>query len=274
MPYNAFISYSHNADSGLAAALQSALHSFARPWYKLRALHIFRDETNLAVNPGLWSSIREALDQSLYFILLASPEAAASPWVAQEAEHWVTKNGTSRALVVLTSGTLKWDHSANCFMSESTSSLPPSILKSFPEEPLFLDLRWARDAGARLRLREPRFHEAVLQLAATLHNRPKDELDGADIRMQRQARLLAASGVIAILLIALFALRQTLRSREETVQNLAARLAANSAKVLADSPDRAREAALLAIEPDPQKAEEQRCDRSEIAGAAREAARR
>jgi WD40 repeat protein len=97
-------------------------------------------------------------------------------------------------------------------------------------------------------LREPRFHEAVLQLAATLHNRPKDELDGADIRMQRQTRLLAVSGAIAIVVIALFALGETLLGRRETLQKLAARLAANSATVLTDSPDRAREAALLAIE--------------------------
>jgi WD40 repeat protein len=248
MAYNAFISYSHTADGTLVAALQSALHSFARPWYKLRALHIFRDQTNLAVNPALWSSIRDALDQSQFFILFASPEAAASPWVAKEAEYWIDKNGTSRVLIVLTEGTLKWDHVAGSFTSEHTNSLPPSLLRSFPEEPLFLDLRWARDCTTRLRMREPRFHEAVLQLAATLHNRPKDELDGADIRIRRQNRLLATSGLIAILLTALFALRQTRLSHKESVQNLAASLASNSAKVLAESPDRAREAALLAIE--------------------------
>jgi WD40 repeat protein len=246
--YNAFISYSHTADGTLAAALQSALHSFARPWYKLRALHVFRDQTNLAVNPALWSSIRDALDQSLFFILFASPEAAASPWVAKEAEYWIGRNGTLRVLIVLTGGTLKWDHLAGSFTFESTNSLPTSLLRSFPEEPLFLDLRWVRDGATRLRMREPRFHEAVLQLAATLHNQPKDELDGTDIRIRRQTRLLAASGLIAILLIALFALRQTGLSHKESVQNLAASLAANSAKVLSDSPDRAREAALLAIE--------------------------
>lgn len=151
-------------------------------------------------------------------------------------------------LLVLTGGTLKWDRSAACFTPEQTNALPASLLRAFPEEPLFLDLRWVRDAAFRLRLREPRFHEAVLQLASALHNRPKDELDGRDIRLQRQTRLLVASGLIAILLIALFALRQTYLSREESIQNLAASLAANSAKVLADNPDRAREAALLAIE--------------------------
>jgi len=248
MAYDAFISYSHTADGRLAAALQSALDSFAKPWYRLRALHIFRDQTNLAVNPALWSSIREALDQSLFFIFLASPEAAVSPWVEKEAEYWVGKNGTSHVLIVLTGGTLEWDHSSVSFTSEHTNALPGSLLRAFPEEPLFLDLRWAREPAAPLRLRAPRFHEAVLQLAATLHNRPKDELDGADIRNQRHTRLIAASGMIAILLASLFAFRQTRVSQQESLQNLAARLAGDSVKVLADRPDRAREAALLAIE--------------------------
>ena len=248
MAYNAFISYSHAADGTLAAAVQSALHSFARPWYKLRALHIFRDETNLAVNPGLWSSIRDALDQSLFFILLASPEAAVSPWVAKEAEYWINRNGTSRVLIVLTAGTLKWDHLAASFTSESTDALPAGFLRAFPEEPLFIDLHSARDGTTHFRMSEPRFHEAVLQLAATLHNRPKDELDGADVRIRRQTRLAAASALIIILLTALFALRQSRLSRTESIENVAATLAANSNKVLADSPDRAPEAALLAIE--------------------------
>jgi WD40 repeat protein len=248
MAYNAFISYSHTADGTLAAAIQSALHSFAKPWYKLRASHIFRDQTNLAVNPALWSSIRDALDQSSFFILLASPEAAASPWVAKEAEYWISKNGPSHVLIVLTGGTLKWDHASASFTAEHTTALPANLLRAFPEEPLFLDVQWARDGATPLRLREPRFHEAVLQLAATLHNRPKDELDSADIRNQRRTRMLAASGLIAILLALLFGFRQTRVSHEETLQNLAARLAANSVKVLADSPDRVPEAALLAIE--------------------------
>ena len=79
--YAAFISYSHAVDGSLAPALQQALHRFAKPWYRLRALRVFRDESTLAVSPGLWSSIEQALAGSRCFILLASPEAAASPWV-------------------------------------------------------------------------------------------------------------------------------------------------------------------------------------------------
>jgi WD40 repeat protein len=247
--YNAFISYSHTADGMLAPGLQSALHRFAKPWYKLRALHIFRDQTNLAVNPALWTSIREALDQSQFFILLASPESAASPWVAKEAEYWIANNGLSHFLLVLTGGELQWDRSGNCFTPGAVCALPPNLLRSFPEEPLYLDLRWARGAK-RLRLGEPRFHEAVLQLASTLRHRPKDELDSADIRFQRHARWLAAAATLVILFAVVTALRQTGVSKQVGQKNLADALAARSAKVLADSPDRAREAALLAIESD------------------------
>ena len=148
----------------------------------------------------------------------------------------------------LPAGTLQWDHLAASFTAEHSNALPPGLLHAFPEEPLFLDLRWTRDGSARLSMREPRFHEAVLQLAATLHNRPKDELDGADIENRRRTRRLVASVVISLLLIALFALYQFRVSHNESVDNLAKTLATSSAKVLADSPDRAREAALLAIE--------------------------
>ncbi len=44
--YDAFISYSHAADSRLAPALQRALQRFAKPWWKLRALNLFRGEAS------------------------------------------------------------------------------------------------------------------------------------------------------------------------------------------------------------------------------------
>lgn len=50
-------------------------------------MRVFRDETSLSANPALWSSIQTALAESEFFILLASPEAAASKWVGQEVEQ-------------------------------------------------------------------------------------------------------------------------------------------------------------------------------------------
>ena len=82
--YDGFISYSHDADDLLAPRLQAGLQRFAKPWWKRRALRIFRDEASLAANPHLWASITEALDESAWFILLLSPEAAESEWVNRE----------------------------------------------------------------------------------------------------------------------------------------------------------------------------------------------
>ena len=86
--YDGFISYSHAADGLLAPRLQSALQRFAKPWWKRRAVRIFRDESSLAANPQLWSSITEALDASNWFILLLSPDAAKSEWVNREIAYW------------------------------------------------------------------------------------------------------------------------------------------------------------------------------------------
>ena len=43
--YDAFVSYSHAADGRLAPALQRGLQSLAKPWYRRRALRVFRRGT-------------------------------------------------------------------------------------------------------------------------------------------------------------------------------------------------------------------------------------
>src|SRR4029453_13283185 len=98
----AFISYNRDADGTVAEALQAALHQFAKPWYRLRALRVFRDDSSLSANPGLWSSVQSALDDSEYLILLASPNAARSMWVDREVEYWLRAKGPERLLIALT----------------------------------------------------------------------------------------------------------------------------------------------------------------------------
>ena len=87
--YGAFISYSHSASREVARGLQKWLQIYAKPWWRWRAVSVFRDETNLAAAPTLWSKITAALDDSGHFILLASPEAARSKWVKRELRHWL-----------------------------------------------------------------------------------------------------------------------------------------------------------------------------------------
>lgn len=78
MLYHAFTSYSHGTDERLAPAIQSCLHRPARPFYRLRALNVFRDKTGLAARPALRSVIGPALQHSAHFILLASPVSHGS----------------------------------------------------------------------------------------------------------------------------------------------------------------------------------------------------
>src|SRR5215471_13707226 len=178
--YRAFISYSHAADGKLAPALQSALHRFARPWYKLRALRVFRDNTNLSISPGLWSSIEQALGQSDYFVLLASPQAVASRWVGNEIQFWLAHREARTLLIVLTDGTLAWNTDTTDIDWSKTTALPSVLSKVFSEEPLYLDLRWAK-TSTDLSLHNPAFRDQIADLASTLHGRPKDELIGEDV---------------------------------------------------------------------------------------------
>ena len=259
--YDAFMSYSHAADGKLAPALQSALHRFARPWNRLRALRIFRDKTNLAVNPTLWSSIQAALDESAHFILLASREAAASPWVAREVEYWLDRHPPERMLIVLTDGTIAWDSASGSLDVQHTDALPPPLVQALSHEPLYLDLRWARD-DVTLSLSHPGFRDAVAQLAAPLHGRSKDELVGDDVRHYRRARRLAwsaASGLAVLAILATLAAiaavqqRDTARAqRAEAVRQsrvaLGRQLAAQSVAMMLQSPDQVTLAALLAVE--------------------------
>ena len=102
--HDAFISYSHAADGQLAPSLQQALQRLAKPWYRTRALRVFRDKTSLSAAPALWPSIEKSLQRCRYFLLLASPEAAQSKWVQQEVQWWLEHRSPETLLIVLTKG--------------------------------------------------------------------------------------------------------------------------------------------------------------------------
>src|SRR3954465_9928778 len=107
--YAAFISYSRAVDLKLAPALQNAIQRLAKPWYRARAVRVFRDDASLSANPGLWGSIVDAMDRSEFFILLASHESAHSTWVTKEVQHWLSIRSAENLLIALTDGELAWN---------------------------------------------------------------------------------------------------------------------------------------------------------------------
>ncbi len=240
--YHAFISYSHAADARLAPALQKGLQRFAKPWYKARALRIFRDDASLSANPDLWESIAQALDESEHYILLASPRAAASEWVAKEAEQWRSTKSSTTLLVALTGGEIVWDGQAGDFDWGRTNALPEQLRGAFKDEPRFIDLRWARDSED-LSLSQPQFRDAIADLAAPLHGRSKDELASEEVIQQRRTVRIAravAGGLFVLAVVAVVAAVLALVARGQAVheQQLASSraLAAESLLSLGDDP--------------------------------------
>src|SRR5215471_5225241 len=247
--YKAFISYSHAADGKLAPALQSGLERFAKAWYRLRALRVFRDKTGLSVTPELWGSIERALVSSEYFVLLASPASAQSKWVRQEVEFWLQHRSTDSLLVVLTDGNIAWDAVQNDFDWSKTDALPEVLARRFKSEPNYLDLRWAR-VDTDVSVRKPKFLDAVAGISSTLRGVPLDDLIGEDISHYRTTRRLLRGAVVVLLIL--------------TISALYAAYVATRARNMAGTLEADRESRLAAL----QKAEDERARQAEAQRAA------
>src|SRR3954447_3456820 len=104
--YAASISNTPAPNKPIAGALQTVVQRLGKPWYRRRALRVFRDDTSLSATPELWSSIEQALAQSRFLILLASPQAAASVWVGKEVAYWLEHKSPGTLMIGVTSGTL------------------------------------------------------------------------------------------------------------------------------------------------------------------------
>jgi len=193
MDFDAFLSYSHGVDTSLATSVQDALQRLGKPWYRRRALRVFRDETGLSANPGLWSSITDAMARSDWLVLMASPDAAGSAWVNREVAHWLVHGDPVHLLVAVVDGSWEWDDAAGDFTDDSTA-VPDALRGVFGEEPRHIDLRWARDESG-LSVRTPRFRDQMAELAAPIYGVTKDELVGSDLREHRRTIRTARAAV-------------------------------------------------------------------------------
>ena len=136
--FAAFISYSHaNAES--AALLQRRLERYRLPpqvaaekGERNRAIgRIFRDREDLAAAPSLTDAIKEALAASDALIVICSPAAKASRWVAEEIALFRQINPGRPVLAALVDG-------------EPADALPEALTDG-GLEPLAADLRKAGD---------------------------------------------------------------------------------------------------------------------------------
>ena len=196
--YDAFISYSHAKDKPIAAALQAAMQKLGKPWYRRRALRVFRDDASLSATPHLWPTIEQALAESRFLIVLASPEAAASPWVAKEVAYWLEHKNAETLLIAITDGRPVWDNAARDFDWSAATPLPPVLAGRLAHEPKWVDLSAYRE-GANPR--DAKFIELAADFAAAIHGIPKDDLLSQEVRQQRRSLTLAWSAAATLVVV-------------------------------------------------------------------------
>jgi WD40 repeat protein len=237
--YDAFVSYSHAKDKPIAAALQSVVQKLGKPWYRRRALRLFRDDTSLSATPSLWPTIERSLGQSRFLILLASSEAATSPWVNKEVAWWFEHKSADTLLIAVTDGALAWDNTLGDFARSDSMPLPlpPAIAGRFASEPKWVDLTAYRE-GANPR--DAKFIELAADFAAAIHDRPKEDLLSEELRQQRRALGLAWSAAAVLLLLALAAGGLGYLARQnERLANEQRRLAQDNERLANEQRDRA-----------------------------------
>jgi WD40 repeat protein len=256
--YDAFVSYSHQDDGDLAPALQVALQRFAKPWYQLRALRVFRDEASLTANPALWASIEQALARSRWFVLLASAGAARSRWVNRELQWWLENRSPERILLVATTPGLRWDQALGDWAADAP--VPAALRGVFTQEPRVADLAGVARADRRLRLPEDR----VADVAAPVRGTTKDELIGDHLRERRRSRRLVSGAVTGLIVLtvaavaaSVLAVGQRNAARDQARVALSRELAARATADLPGNPEEGLSLALRAVRINPDESAEQ-----------------
>ncbi|MEM7077970.1 MAG: toll/interleukin-1 receptor domain-containing protein [Pseudomonadota bacterium] len=160
MRYAGFISYSH-ADSNFAAWLQTRLEHFRVPkgvGERGSIGRIFRDQSDLSAASHLEAILSEQLDQSAYLIVVCSPHAPTSNWVAREIEHFKTLGRADKILTVL----------ADAAPGRELATLPAALRDI---EPLMVDARKRADRNHAVRMLAAGLLDVDLDTLVRRHSR-------------------------------------------------------------------------------------------------------
>lgn len=183
--FRAFLSYSH-VDKAAAQRLHRKLENYRLPGHlrqtgaNRRIGKVFRDREDLPAATDLSVSVRQALAASSSLIVLCSPNAKASPWVAREIALFRELHPDRPILAALLSG-------------EPDEAFPAPLHND--GEPLAADLRKDGD-GYRL---------GFLKVVAGVMGVPLDALVQRDSQRQMR-RVMAVTGLVTAVALAMGAM--------------------------------------------------------------------
>lgn len=210
--YIAFISYKHTErDAAIAKQVHTLIENYVIP----KSLRkdgkklgiVFRDEEELPISSDLTESICTALDASRYLIVICSPEAKESPWVAREVNYFLRNHDARDAFVVLADG-----EPNDVFPYELTHVLNKSTGEYQDVEPLAMDVR-ADSVGASLK--KARAH--IKKLYAGMLGCSYDSL--VQREKTRKLRRLIALAALCVLLAGSFIGMLFVKNRELSRKN-------------------------------------------------------
>ncbi len=255
--YKAFISYKHSdTEQGKAFVqrLESALKRYAKPLLS-PPIKLFRDEVSMMPGADLPGLIRAGLEQSEFLVLLASPEAAASPWVKDELNIWFEELGRSEdtLIIVLLEGQINLNRQKLINWRRSPS-LPSSLKAYLTKLPLWVNFSALRSIDDYA-LENPGFKVGINGIVARFRGREPEDMLGEEVAQHRKTRRLAWSvGMVLLVLTVTSALFGTLSEvrRKEAVrlqeQSLARQLAAQATLLRRQQADLIERSSLLAVE--------------------------
>jgi tetratricopeptide (TPR) repeat protein len=183
---------------------------------------VFRDRDEMQAGADLKATVRDALEQSRWLIVVCSPEAARSPWVNREIIEFKKLHGETQVLAVIAAGEpfasrLTGREAEECFPEALRHALTPEGLPQGGElEPVAADLRAQGDGE----------HLATLKLVAGMVGVGVDELVRRDAqrRARRMAAIAAASAagmaVMAVLTVMAVQSRNEAQSQRAQAEDL------------------------------------------------------
>ncbi|MEY2586057.1 MAG: eukaryotic-like serine/threonine-protein kinase, partial [Verrucomicrobiota bacterium] len=157
--YWAFVSYSHR-DEAWAKWVHEGIETYriprslvGQPLHGGRTPHrlfpLFRDREELPGAAELKTQIQQALESSLYLIVICSPRAAVSRWVNREIEVFKLLGGEGRVLCLIVDGEPNADSNLGaleCFPPAVRFKVAPNgDLTSEATEPIAADARPGKD---------------------------------------------------------------------------------------------------------------------------------